>query len=128
MRDIIQATVSPGIYRHWKSGSDDQKFYVVYETALDVETNEPAVICASLYGRHAGHLASRHLTNAEHGFLMPVYKPEYQGQRFRQIVKMDESAVAITRNWILECVRSKGIIEKNEEAFLERVKQMLGTN
>lgn len=91
-REFLRRTVQPGIYEHWKSAEDDQKFYAVLGVDFDITTpgafDPPAVRYYALYGAEAGKAVRRSLLHPKDGFLSPISRPDdpehpYVGPRFR---------------------------------------------
>lgn len=90
----IRESVPMGIYEHFKSTTEQPRFYMVEEVGRVVENGPYLVSYRSLYGPYARQLAFRHLVGPNpfkqngklDGFLMPVRGhldyPEYIGQRF----------------------------------------------
>jgi len=90
-RLLFDSSITPGLYRHWKSTAKDQKFYAVFGCGLQKDKNTAFVSYTSLYGDQAGKLVFLDLLDEESGFLSPVWRPNgppfpYMGQRFRQIM------------------------------------------
>ena len=93
LRDLAPA----GLYEHWKSKVNNQKYYLVLGVTFDsgAEKNEatkqvtsrpPQVSYASLYHPYAGNLVYRPLLDEKEGFASPINRPEvgwnYVGPRF----------------------------------------------
>ena len=89
----IREEVPTGIYEHFKSKTDDAKFYAVYGVGRDVDSGSYRVSYQALYGEHKGLMAFRQLvgrnpkTRVHDGFLLPVDRGSYRGPRFRLVEK-----------------------------------------
>lgn len=95
----LESLVAPGLYEHFKSSPDDQKFYAVMGVVFDVNDDfKPLVSYAALYAPHAGRSAGRELLHTTHGFLLPVVRPDdpkhpWVGPRFRMVRSLSREGV-----------------------------------
>lgn len=85
----LYGSVQPGIYEHWKSDSKCQKMYLVQGVTTNPDTFEAAVSYRSLYAPHQGDFISRELLHPERGFLTPINRDGFMGQRFMLIKSLD---------------------------------------
>ncbi len=79
---VVQESVVPGVYEHFKSSAEHLKQYVVFGVSFDVATEAFSVVYTALYGNNFGALLTRALLDEKEGFLVPVNRPDYAGPRF----------------------------------------------
>ncbi|MDP3646183.1 MAG: hypothetical protein Q8R25_03780 [bacterium] len=97
-------SVTPGLYEHFKSKTDDPKFYIVHCVALRVDENIADVVYTALYGERAGEPASRVLWTPQsgNGFVTPIDRREYRGPRFSLVTKLDRREIDILLQYVGE--------------------------
>ncbi len=121
MRQDIRASVPRGLYEHFKSTEPDLKFYVVIGANTEVDTHRPTVTYASLYGARAGEFTNRHLFDKKRGFLMPIKRDVYTGERFVRVLDITSMEKLAT---LAAHAHELGTIH-DRAAFLKRVGDLI---
>lgn len=123
----LVALVPPGLYEHFKSGEDSQKFYAVSGLGPEVNGNvHPVVKYMALYAPHAGEPVSRVLLEpVDDAFFGPIERQNdkenpYAGRRFRLIQTLSHAKVGLLMDYAKELAE-----HKTREDFLAAVTLLL---
>ena len=92
LRQLLNS-VPTGLYEHFKSSKDDQKFYIVLGVVPGVDGLHPPVVpYFALYKPHAGELVNRVMLGHVDAFLYPINRPSgkepFKGARFKLVKNM----------------------------------------
>lgn len=120
LEDKMRSLVVPGLYRHFKSKLDDQKFYVVWGIAPDMQSNNPPMVdyCA-LYAPHHGKRVSRSLLDPKDAFWGPINRPhdtewKWVGARFEKIKALSPMGCAMLQINAHQVARAKTEVEARD--------------
>ncbi len=92
----LRQSVPPGIYRHFKSSNENEKLYAVIGVSGSTESDEVYTVqYVALYSPHHGRLTGRPLFG-ESGFLTPIKREEYTGERFTLIKNLTVVEIAMS--------------------------------
>ncbi len=109
--NAIRASVPAGLYQHWKSGNNSQKFYLVHGAGIEQDVLAPFVYYTALYRPHHGILTSRHLLDDSRGFLAPISRPIYEGPRFMLVRELSRRDIVTLLEHVEELAESTNQID-----------------